>query len=68
MIAFAAPNITVTREPVENPHKKRIPHGASTDALGLSPAFASARKIGRKAKPEAGVNPAPDCRRWTQPL
>src|SRR5271168_4760334 len=39
MIAFAAPNVTVTREPVENPHKKRIPHGASTDALGLSPAF-----------------------------
>src|SRR5271168_1661775 len=39
MIAFAAPNVIVTREPVENPHEKRIPHGASTDALGLSPAF-----------------------------
>src|SRR5271163_3754676 len=39
MIAFAAPNVIVRRQPVENPHKERIPHGASTDALGLSPAF-----------------------------
>src|SRR5271163_1705429 len=32
MIAFAAPNVIVRRQPVENPHKERIPHG-------LSPAF-----------------------------
>ena len=40
MIAFTAPNVIVRHEPFENPHEKRIPHGASTDALGLSPSEA----------------------------
>src|SRR5271170_2978853 len=48
MIAFAAPKVIVRREPVENLHKKRIPHGASTDALGLSPV-----RSGRQPFPSA---------------
>src|SRR5271170_1061124 len=59
MIAFAAPNVIVTREPVENPHEKRIPTAPRRTRSASRQPFPSARKIGRKAKPEAGVNSAP---------